>query len=79
MSVQRVHFPVTPAPLLIVKENDDSVELVIQNTSTLFEILKNSQPRSRLPQKLYCSYTHEHFENCKWPLAYNRPFKYASD
>jgi hypothetical protein len=45
--VQRVHFPVIPAPLLKVKENDDSVELVIKNTSTLFEILKNSQPRSR--------------------------------
>jgi hypothetical protein len=38
-------------------ENDDSVEfpVVIKTTSTLFEILKNSQPRSRtphLPQKL---------------------------
>jgi hypothetical protein len=58
MSVQRVHFPLTPAPLLKVKENYDSVELVIKNTSTLFEILKNSQTRSRipyLPQKLVCT------------------------
>jgi hypothetical protein len=39
MSVQRVHFPLTPAPLLKVKENDDSVELVIKNTST-FNCLK---------------------------------------
>jgi hypothetical protein len=52
MSVQRVNFPLTPSPLLKVKENDDSVELVIKNTSTLFEILKNSQPRSRTPTSL---------------------------
>jgi hypothetical protein len=45
MSVQRVHFPITPGLLLKVKENDDSVELVIKHTSILFEILKNSQPQ----------------------------------
>jgi hypothetical protein len=31
MSVQSVHFPLTPAPLLKVKEDDDSVQLVIKN------------------------------------------------
>jgi hypothetical protein len=52
MSVQRVHFPLAPAPLLKVKENYYSMELVIKNTSTLFEILKNSQPSSRTPTSL---------------------------
>jgi hypothetical protein len=50
MSVQRVHFPLSPAPLLKVKENADSVELVIKNTSIVWNFEKfTAQVKDPLP------------------------------
>jgi hypothetical protein len=66
-----------------VKENNDSVEVVIKNTSTLFEILKNSQPRSRTPPTSLKNCTVcklvKMLKIVNGPQAYNRPFNYGSD